>query len=680
MDFADFDALLCCKESPSSEELGGPAAIRQFAPRFLKSDHADRLAGVMSGSGDSLRTEYLEFAVGVLRENPYPLVVASVGEKLAGSAVPPKETKSVQSVLLERARQRTSNLDSDMASECLAAAVLLASRVSATQPAVVAALDEVEPGEYFQLVRRVALLAGLAWHWDQSRYLEELLKRLVEDKDAGEQAAFELGMISVDRALSSQDRGSMVERLNDAAMWFASAEDIDPQMPEAKALRGAIRAFTLFCENAPAGDVEQQIAEACEAASERFELLDTSALRAWLRPRVDAQTSWYELACALKGLSTRMSEDSWLRALAVLQQIGNLRCTLVSLATASGDELRTAVTHRLASGFAAREGLRAHLHACANDTESTEASRKQARELLAVVDNIRNRQGKPGPLASAGGLVSGTEVQTTTESGDALPCAKSISSAFNQLQEKCYLGIVAELQKHEDYRGGLALDINAILVCLIRFQTYCLNVSREMAGPAYEFLFETNGTLPLEKDLQICMFQTMQFHLLAFPNHQIQREVHDVAQGRADIAITRDRWQLVLELKREIADASRDGLAKYLGQAATYPVSQSRISFLVVLDVCRQRKWPLMLDDNSWVDRVQGPGDSKPRLVIVMRIPGQRPVPSHIVTPTSEQSAKIPQVANSKHTARRVSKGTGPGKSGSEVAKQAAQNKSRVKK
>lgn len=629
MDFHDFDTVLSSNGSPSSEELGGPAVMRQLAPEFVKSGHADRLANALRGTSD-MRTDYLKFAVGVLRENPFPLVVASVAKSLTSVDLTRREVISAQDTLLARARQMDTQLDNEMASECLAAAFLLASEASASQSALVAAIDRTEPGDNFLLIRRVALLAGLAWHWDQSKDLEALLERLATDDESGEQAAFELGMIHIDRALSSQDKEVLFARLDDAAKWFEAAVAIDPEMPEALAFSSTVRALMLFCSDAPAESVEHHVELACEAASERFHYLDTRSLRTWLRPRLDAQTAWYELTGALRGLSRYMSERSWLRALPVLQQIATLRSTLVSLATDSGDALRSAVTNRLASGFAAREGLRAHLQDWIADIQTDDVHRQHAVVLLAAVDTLRTDPGKAAPLASAAGLASGTE---PGEPAAALLRAMQ-PAPFDRMQERCFLSLVSQLQPHVDYHGSVEEDVNAFIAFQIRFLALCLDIGADMAKPTFQFLFQPDDTMPLEQDVQIAMFQWMRISMPRFSSHQIHREAHDVSRGRADLAITCAAWQMIIELKRESSDASRQGISQYLGQAASYALTGSRIGFLVVLDLCSQKKWPLNLADNCWVESVQGPGDSEPRLIVVFRIPGMRPVPSAIVTPS----------------------------------------------
>lgn len=640
MNITQFEALLSSNASPNSQELGGLPVVREMLSSFVESVYADRIVDVLCQMGSDAYGDYIGFAMDVLRWNPHPLIVASVGQKLAASGISRSDAMSAQDVMLLRARETTTNLQSEMASECMAGAFLLASEVQASKPALIAALDRVEPGDNALLVRRVSLLAGLAWFWSGSEDVETTLRRLSDDADAGEQAAFELGMIQIDYALSSQDKESLFARLGDAVTWFDAAERIEPEMLEATAVRGALRALISFCDGAPATTVEQHLREACNAASERFHYLDSVSMRKWLRPRLDVQTTWYELSCALQGLTEHMTKRSWLRALPVLEQIANLRSTLVRLATKSGDTLRSEVTDRLALGFAAREGLRAHLQAWAEDLATEKSHRDDALAMLAAVERMRADQGKAGPLASEDGLASGDRLDDKVVQRAGYLLSAQSAAPLNEKQEQGFLQITTVLQKHEDYGGKFQRDIDVFVIFLIRFLSYCLDVGYEMGKTSVPFLFRLGSDKPLEQELQEAMFTWLTLVVWGFKSHQVRREVPDVASGRADLAITTEAGALYAELKREMSDASRAGLTKYLGQAATYQLTTARISFLVVLDLCLQQKWTLTLQDNCWVESVQTPEDSGPRMVVVFRIPGMRPVPSSVVTPSSGARAK----------------------------------------
>ncbi|WP_175830847.1 hypothetical protein [Burkholderia cenocepacia] len=636
----EFAKVLSGQDRPNSSELGGLSVVLERASEFAKNIYAERLAEVLMREGASAREAYLEFATSVLRTNPYPPVVAAVGQKLSVSVLSRDEARSAQGVLLARARDKATPLAIEMASECLSGAFLLAAEKKAPRSTFIAALEDFGPGDNALLVRRVALLAGLAWCWDGSEDAEESLRRLAKDADAGEQAAFELGMIEIDRALCSQDKESLFAGLSEAATWFEKAEHIDPEMLEATAFRATLGALMLFCDGELAEKVEQLVEQACEAASERFHYLDNSSMREWLRPRLDVQTTWYELSCALQGLSQHMSERSWLRALPVLQQVANLRSALLRLATDSGDALRHTITDRLASGFVAREGLCAHLQDWAKDADIDEVSRDHALALLAAVDRMRSDTGKARPLVSEDGLASGDRPDGEIRARAGVLLTAQTASPLSGQQEKCFVQITSALQSHDDYFGSVRRDVDVFIIFLLRFLSHCLDVGFEMGKTSFSFLFHHAGAKPLEQQLQEAMFTWLHLVAWGFKNHQVRREVPDVASGRADLAITTEAWTMYAELKRESTDASRAGLTKYLGQASTYQLTGPRIGFLVVLDLCTQKDWTLALEDNCWVESVQTAQDSSPRMVVVFRIPGMRPVPSDVVTPSSDIRTK----------------------------------------
>jgi hypothetical protein len=638
MNRADFAKVLCSTEKPSLEELGGLAAIMQFAPEFVTHAYAERLVDVLLEDCQAEFEQSVGYAIRVLSENQYPPLVSAVAQKLSVVLLSREDGRLAQDTLLKRAGIKNSPFDAGMASECMLGAFFLAAEKKAPRSKFVAALEDFSPGDDAALVSRVALLAGLAWCWDGSEDVEENLKRLATDSDWGAQAAFELGMIEIDCALCSQDRDALFARLSEAVEWFKRAEEVDGDFVEATSIRATLRALMLFCDGGTDVDIDLLVEEARESACARFDYLDSSSMRQWLRPRLDVQTTWYELSCALLGLSKHMAERSWLRALPALERIADLRSTLVRLSTSAGDALRETVTNRLALGFVAREGLRAHLYDWSNDVDISSNNREHARALLDAVEQLRSQEGKVAPLASADGLVSGVDASGALAAIDALLPGARQRLTLTVMQEQCVKNILSELELHPDYRGKVRADVNQFVVFLMRFLTHCINVGYDISNRTFSFLFEKSDELPLEKELQAAMFHWLQILFSGFESHKVIREPVDVARGRADLAVICDGWRMVAELKREWTDASPNGLAKYLGQAGTYSIDGPRISFLVVLDLCEQKNWPLGLEDNCWVEKVQTAADSVPRIVVVFRIPGRRPVPSSIETPAQPRN------------------------------------------
>lgn len=621
------------REQPSAVELGGLSHILEHGAELATDVYADRLVTALSTLEEELPPAGVELVVRIFEENSFPFVVASAAQHAARIKTDPSHRRKLQRCLLNRAAAISTAPQAEMASECLAGAFLFADLPGGSRPAVIAALDEVRPGDPAVLVRRASVLAGLAWLWHASPDLEGVLDRLSEDPDAGEQALYERSVIALDGALKSDGQERLLEGLNRAKDLFEATLDADPEMAEAEAFYSVLVALTRFLENDTHG-VEASLVTAISTAEERSTALDGRSLRQWLRPRIDSELAWCEVASALRGLSDDLSKPSWLRAVPVLEQVAKLRRAAVAAATDAGDQLRQSITERIANSFLRHEGLKAHLQAWVEDKSTTDSDRMEGLDLLQALQ----REGQT--LGNSQGLVGSPEPAspTTDESLSRLLALADLAAAsgLNGVSESLFHDLDLSLSEHPDCVGIVRTDTRVLLKYLILFLAHCLDVTPAMAEGTFDFLFERDGAQPLEKELQRTLFHFLRLQAGGFPQHQIVRELPDVATGRADIAVVRPHWRIVVEIKRELDDCSRRGISKYLGQTSSYELTGPLIAFLVVLDLQSQKEWPLTLKDNCWVEKVEGPGDSRPRLVCVWRIPGARRPPSATKTPESQ--------------------------------------------
>lgn len=621
----DIAKRLAAVPAPSLADLGGVEALRD-QPHLATNLYADRLVRAIVDDG-AAAPELFSVVVDTLRRNRYPLVIAAASQHVAEAALDPRYLRSAQKALLERTVERSSDLDADLASEALAGAFLLAQAGGASRPFVIAALDDVRSDDRPMFVARAARLAGLAWLWSRSPDLLVVLQRLALSEEAPDQALYELALIGLDEALGQAEPTGLIAGLEAASEAFARASTADPDMEEAAALHHAVSAVAGFCAGRPHDEVDADIASTSEIAGTRLMEMDRSALRSWLRPSIASETEWYILVSALSGLPRRLDEASWLNALPVLRQLGRLRESLTIGRFSNG--LGPAVIDRTAGSLVAREGLRSHVKAWADDPATPPGERGHAQSLLEAMENANGRApGKP----------HGGTGEAPDGSNDLLPTLASLEALGNRTAltgklDEVYVRLTNALDGHPDYRGDVRHDVRVLIAALIRFLAHCLDVTPSGARGFLDFLFAAGDEAPLERELQTSLWHTLRLGAPVFAQHQIIREPPDIGAGRADIAVIRSDWQCVIEIKRERMDASRKGIAKYLGQAASYLVTGPKLGFLVVLDLCSQKDWSLTLEDNCWVENVKGPGDSLGRAIVVWRIPGHRPAPSGVRTP-----------------------------------------------
>ena len=635
----DLTDKLAKMQSPRIADLGDLAEVEREGLRAALDLHADRLVHAISYE-EPVTTGLAAVILKIIEQNPYPIVISATILQIKNLALPAASWRQLQRALLARASQRDTPLSADMASECLGGAFLLASAGRLSQLAVLSHLEEIQAGEDPRYLRRAARIAGLAWAWRRTPEMQTVLERLANDEEAGDQALFELGLLYLDNALEAADKETLIEKLTLSAETFQSALRHNPDLIQAEAFGATLLAVALFCTEAPADDVELQLATARRAFDDRMTLLDQVSLRSWLRPRYELELAWRQLVVSLSGLAPALNERSWLRAVPILQRIASARRAMVGGASIEGEAIRRALTARFVDSFLAREGLRAHLEAWAADPTTSDVDRAEALALLTFIEQTGSSLGKEfGPASLQ--TIAGPKVYEIGRSEDAQHLKRKIAMLLRCFEltittkiEEVFLAIEEKIQSHPDYVGSVQQDLTFLVFYLLVFLSHCLDVGKRMADSSFSFLFERSGDKPLEVELQSALFTWLRIQLLGFPQHTVISEAYDVAAGRADIAVIRPNWRIPIEVKRELQDASRTGIRKYLGQSASYALTGPRFGFLVVLDLCTQKQWTLTLEDNCWVEDVTSQEDTISRKILVFRVPGMRSIPSATITPS----------------------------------------------
>lgn len=215
--------------------------------------------------------------------------------------------------------------------------------------------------------------------------------------------------------------------------------------------------------------------------------------------------------------------------------------------------------------------------------------------------------------------------------------------------------VVRQLAAHPDYASTEARQaVDAVLWNLIRFLDYRMDMTRghdpsgnylfanakSAAAPSSEDASKAGGEEAaksgpsskggdrrdhFERELQLDCMRIIQSAL----GRTSRLEVSDIAAGRADILVELNRTRLVIEVKREDADATHEALlGKYGAQAAEYSNTSVRIGFLLVLDRSRPDGSAGHIEEKVAVRTVRKPGDSMDRMLVIIVMPSNRKRPS----------------------------------------------------
>jgi hypothetical protein len=109
-------------------------------------------------------------------------------------------------------------------------------------------------------------------------------------------------------------------------------------------------------------------------------------------------------------------------------------------------------------------------------------------------------------------------------------------------------------------------------------------------------------------------------------------EPTNIGGGRADVRLRASNERIVVEVKREMSNASFDALATwYAGQTTDYQNISIRLGFLVVLDLTTEnREGTPHLTSLFQTRGIQRQGEDVQRVVTIVRIPGRRKRPSDL--------------------------------------------------
>jgi hypothetical protein len=182
---------------------------------------------------------------------------------------------------------------------------------------------------------------------------------------------------------------------------------------------------------------------------------------------------------------------------------------------------------------------------------------------------------------------------------------------------------------HPDYRTNPHAQrlFDTVLMWVVRFLFNRLEVTKA-DDPTVEYLFQhADGSNATEDALQADFFR-----LLTTNAAGSDLEPTNLGGGRADVRLKSSSERVVIEVKRELEDSSFDALAaSYQAQATDYQNVSVRLGFLLVLDLANKTSEGTPHIRSLVQTRlVQRTGEDHPRLLVIVKVPGNRKRPSDL--------------------------------------------------
>ncbi|MFJ9317921.1 hypothetical protein ACIRN4_27285 [Pimelobacter simplex] len=503
------------------------------------------------------------------------------------------------------------------------------------------------------LLERLPRLVGLAMDQWRDEALGSVLTTLLEHPDAQADALFELGQQMLRSALEADSVESVMQGLIGARERFAEVEAAEEARDDATIYRAALDVLVTFSA-APTGaqaDPAEAVTALSDALGRRAAFSTRAAMGGWASPRRLAEAEWFALANTLRLAVPELGKAAWREPAETLSQVLAAYQASRSVSVISSAGLRIVLEPPVHAAFITQKGLLEHLRAALDAGDLPEEQVGDARALLEAVDAGGGATGGDAVgkvWSSAPALAAALGVDADFEAAEVLARAvdnlPEVVAFFNdEAEERAralarsadpvidnLLGTVVEgLASCEDFNGTVREEFIEVVTAVLRFAADRVDAGRESWKKDIAYLFPPEkGDPPFgEEFLQKDAYKWLGNSPLR-PHTRL--EERDVAAGRADLSVTRSH-RFVIEVKRELSDASREALhAAYGGQAAAYSAGGPRISLEMVLDLTDHSDGVPSLANSVWVDEVVAGGESRHVVTVVVR--GNRPTPRQTKT------------------------------------------------
>jgi hypothetical protein len=489
-------------------------------------------------------------------------------------------------------------------------------------------------------VRRVAKLSGVAHsHWHES----ELLGKLTEftaSPEAAADASFELGMAGLKDGLDADGTKAALSSFEIAKGWFEKSLSHSGVNPEAQLFVDCLNLLAAYQSAADRQIFTDTLNRISTSAFELSAWFDTQESPSWLGTRRLEAVYWNQLALAMEGLLGRLDEASWWEPAAVIEQhvLAVYDANRVILRRGPDGTINFLLRPRIAASLARNRGQAYQLKTWLHKNVSHEWA-SEAQNLLDEVEGMASGTDSPvNPTdatveqPSIAALIDKRDLPESTKNTLMQVIGNAISVHVDNLtgaEVDIIEDTVKSVQYHPDYQKNQHARrlFDTLLLWVVRFLFNRLEVTKA-DDPTVEYLFQrADGAKVKEDALQDDFFRWLTTNAAGS-----DLEPTNLGGGRADIKLKSSSERVVIEVKRELMDSSFDALAvSYQAQATDYQNVSVRLGFLLVLDLSNKTdEGTPHIRSLVQIRSVQRPREDHPRLLVIIKVPGNRKRPSDL--------------------------------------------------
>ncbi|TRZ60944.1 hypothetical protein DZA28_13765 [Pseudomonas alloputida] len=486
-----------------------------------------------------------------------------------------------------------------------------------------------------------AKLAGVAFSTWQEPDLINALNELRKIDGAEGEAAFELALANLSKALDAGSIEEINQYLEVARVHLRDAQAADEDRADAAAYTAAIDIIRGFHTSAEPAFMNERMEALARAVQDRALLLDKQYFPDWLLPRADREIQWVRLIRSVQQACKDLTRPSWLKAGAVIENLLEVFDADRTFGTRGG--LGQLLRPKIEASFVRERGQLAHLDELLDEPDWEPKHKNTARALRARITQMEDKGitlGKYSPNASYPILqqLLGSPEVPSDWSLDVLHLLETAlqdrydpSHDFsNPVVQRLLQDATSNLASCWDYSGEIRLHFNELLAQIILFCKTRQDGGTKELRDRGNYLRDRDAT---EFDLQQDLWQWLSGN---FRHGEILDEVEGIATGRADLYAGFGGHRFVIELKRHHGYFDRTTAKGYCNQAASYQNTNVKLGFLGVLEIADRIGPPPSLEECIWYDAVVPINSSVARHLIIFKVPG------NLISPSS-MSSKTPK-------------------------------------
>jgi hypothetical protein len=491
-----------------------------------------------------------------------------------------------------------------------------------------------------EFVRRIAKLSGVAHsHWHESELLGKL-SEFTESSEAATDASFELGMASLMDGIDADGPGVALSSFERAKGWFEKSLSHSEVNPEAQLFLECLNLLIAYQSTVDRRIFTDALSRISTSAFELSAWFDIQDSPSWLGARRLETVYWNQLALAMDGLLDHLDEASWWEPAAVIEQhvLAIYSANRVILRRGTDGTINSLLRPRITASLARYRGQAHQLKTWLHKNLIHEWA-AEAQHLLAEVERTASETDLPvNPSVAAveqpsiAALIDKRHLPESTKNTLLQVVSNAISVHVDNLTGAEIDIIEDAIQNaghHPDYQTNPHAQrlFDTVLLWVIRFLFNRLEVTKA-DDPTVEYLFQrADGTNVTEDALQADFFR-----LLTTNAAGSDLEPTNLGGGRADVRLKSSSERVVIEVKRELGDSSFDALAAlYQAQTTDYQNVSVRLGFLLVLDLSNNtNEGTPHIRSLVQTRLVQRTGEDHPRLLVIVKVPGNRKRPSDL--------------------------------------------------